>query len=738
MKQRIWNGMVIFFLALALCLSLAAGAAAQTSEGSSIDILHYRINAELTPDSHTLKARSTVRFKTLKQTQSAVFEMNGSLVISSVKAPDGRTELQFIQDRINELNVKINLGQLYPAGAELTLTFDYAGQLATPEGGPIPDIRLAYVGPERAYLFYAARWFPFHGYAADRATSEISITVPENWIVAGHSVNPVTPVPAYQALLELSRPPVPAVGAETTTTPVTSSASRSSSTPPRKTATPTAVADTSKTPAPAVRIDPNDKRRTFTFVESQPALTGSFAAGQFITRSVNTGGIQVELFALPGGEGRLEEFGTEAAQIFQTYNAKFGPYAFGNRYVIAEVDDETLETYSASGALFLSNKILANDREIPVDRLAREVAYQWWGQGVGLKSFDDAWVSQGLSQYSSVLYREARQSAAEFSAALAEILELGLAFENEASIARAPAQLNDQSPAYQSIVFYKGAYVFHMLRSTIGDDKFFNLLKEYYATHKGKNAGISDFEALATKVTGSSMRGFFSLWVDSTGVPEFTSDYTIIRGREGKFKVRGTVRQNLESFRGPVEIALESEGGRTTKTVVDLRGQSADFELTSEGRPLEVVIDPDNRYMRLSDGIRTSVIVRRGIQHFEREEYAQAEEQFIAAIKINTRSSWAWYNRGLLYFEQQNWERARDAFTQALAGDLEPSWIQVWAHIYKGNAYDAEGPDGRERAVAEYKKAQETGITYNGAQKAAEKFLGQPYKRDRNSRAARG
>ena len=110
-----------------------------------------------------------------------VLEMNGSLTISSVKGPDGKTALQFIQDRVNEFNVKVNLGQLYAAGSDITLTFDYAGALATPEGGPIADTRLAYIGPEGSYLFYAARWFPFHGYAADRATSDISFTVPANW-----------------------------------------------------------------------------------------------------------------------------------------------------------------------------------------------------------------------------------------------------------------------------------------------------------------------------------------------------------------------------------------------------------------------------------------------------------------------------------------------------------------------------------------------------------------------------
>jgi tetratricopeptide (TPR) repeat protein len=656
---------------LALLFFGFRGACAQTEQGAAIDVTHYKIEAELLPDSHTLKAHALVALKLLKQTQSAVLEMNGSLTITSVKGPDGKTELQFIQDKVNEMNVKINLGQLYQAGSDVVLAFDYFGSLATPEGGPIPDKRLAYIGPEGAYLFYAARWFPFHNYAADRASSEMSLTVPSHWVVAGYSETPIAVVPT------------------------------------------------------------KDKRKTYTFAHSQAVLPGSFAAGPFITRTINSGGIEIALFVTPGSETRADEFGKEIAQALQFYTSRFGPYAFNNRYVVAEVDDDTLDTYSGAGIAFLSHKMLVSDKPLPVDELAREVAFQWWGQGVGLKQFDDAWLSQGLAQYSSVLYRQSQQSPAEFQGTLSELLELALAFEQEAPIARAPAQLNDQSPAYRSIVFYKGAYVFHMLRTQMGDDKFFNLLRTYYSTFKGKNAGIDDFEALADKIAGTSLRGFFALWVDSTGTPEFHTDYQILRTKEGKFKVRGTLRQNLDSFRGPVDIAVEVEGGREAKTTIDMRGTSADFEVALDGKPLNVIVDPENRYLRISDSIRTSVVVRRGIQHLQRGEYAEAEEQFRAALKLNPRSSWAWFNLGLLKMEQRDWSKAIEAFTEALGGDLEPSWLEVWSYIYRGNAYDALG--NRDRAVAEYNKARENGNNYNGAQRAVEKYLAQPYKKERSS-----
>ena len=47
-----------------------------------------------------------------------------------------------------------------------------------------------------------------------------------------------------------------------------------------------------------------------------------------------------------------------------------------------------------------------------------------------------------------------------------------------------------------------------------------------------------------------------------------------------------------------------------------------------------------------------------GANLVQREEYAEAEEQFRGALKLNPRSSWVWYNIGMLYMEQRNWQKA--------------------------------------------------------------------------------
>ena len=631
-----------------------------------IDVTGYKVAAELVPDTNTLRATTAVTYRALKASRSVTFELNGSLRVTAVRGSDGKP-LQFAQDTLDRFEVRVDLGQVTSPGQTVTLTFDYAGQLVTAEGGPLPDRRLAYVGPEGAYLHYASRWFPFHEYGADRATMETQVTMPSAWKLAAHS----------------DRPAVSAAG---------------------------------KTPGTTVH----------TIAETSPVLPGTIAAAPYILIPVQTAGVSVDFYASAGSESAAQGLAEEAVQILDFYNRTFGPYTFGNRLAIAQIDDESLDMLSGAGVMLVSSGAVKRGRENLLEDFGRQIAMQWWGQAVGLRSFDSTWLAQGLAEYSSYMYqaKDVTQSGAD--ALLAELSERALAYEGEASISQAPAQLNDQTPAFRSIVLYKGAYVFHMLRSVLGDDKFAALLREHYSRNKGRNVAIADFERLATQTAGQDLRWFFGLWIESTGVPEFAWEYTILKTKAGDWRVRGTLKTNLEGFRLPVDVLVSAPGGEERITLNFNGLTSADFVASSKGGSPTLIVDPDRRILRSSDSIRTAVVVRRGIQEMQEGNYVEAEGRLKDAIKLAPRSSWAWYNLGLLYIRQANHQKAIEAYSQALLGDLEPKWLEVWSYIYRGNAYDALGQ--RDRAVAEYDKAIENGNDYDKAQEAAQKYKAEPYR----------
>jgi hypothetical protein len=636
--------------------------------GSRYDITNYRIEAQLIPEQHMLRAGADVTILPLEPTRSIVFELNGSLKVESVET-GGKLLTGVVQDAVGVgslgPNVRIDLGQIVPANQPLTLRFRWSGALLSPEGGPLATRRLAYVGNEGSYLMYASRWFPFHDYAVDRATSDITLVVPTGTQVAGTSDEPV-------------------------------------------------VAQSSA----------KDGTSRYRFVQKRPELIGNFVAGQYISKTLQFGNYNIVFYAKPGSENRINSYAELMGHVLEFYTKQYGAPLFGNRLVVAQVDDDSLDSYSGMGMIFLASRMFESSRPAPEEKLQREVAYQWWGQTVGLKSFDDAWISQGLAEWSAFAFRESTLTGGALDAAQREQQERALTFEQTASIARAPGALDDQSAAYQSIVFHKGSMVFRMLRETMGKEKFDSLLRNFLQTYRGKSASIDDFEKLTTQVNGGNMRYFFAQWVEGTGVPEFNVEYQIIRTRGGKFRTRGTVKNTLQTLRMPVQLMLRSEGDSqtTTRTIED---RSEDFDFESNGQPLEVVVDPNYRILRMSDELRVSIIARRGIEQMKEGLYAEAQQQFEAALKLDRSNSWVYYNLGLLFLEQRNWAQALDNFDAALNGTLKPSWIEVWARIKRGNAYDAQGE--RIRAVSEYNKAVQSGITYDNAQAAAKKFLATPF-----------
>ncbi|CAN5586881.1 hypothetical protein BH18ACI3_BH18ACI3_03050 [soil metagenome] len=557
----------LFLQIFGLIFVLSATVFAQQVQRSKFDVTNYQIDAQLTPSENKLTATADVSFVPQEDTRTVSFELNGSLKVDSVarvgnsstkpkqvKPAVATGDVTFVQDQVGVSDlgpsVRIDLGDTVIKGAPVTLRFKYSGILNSPSGGPLLTKRLAYVGDNQGYLMYAARWFPFHDYAADQATSEISISVPGGLQVVGFSDVPVT-----------------------------------------------------------------NNGGKYSFVQSKPALVGNFSYGKFANKSLRFGEYEIQFFTRPGNDANIANYGETLGKALEFYTKKYGPAEMGKRLIVTQIDDESLDFYSSQGMLFISNRQFEQAREINDDRLQREAALQWWGLTVGLKSFDDAWLSQGLAEYSAFSLRENTLTGAKLESIRRELLEKALTFEQTASLLRVPANLDDQSTAYQYIMYAKGAFVFKLLRDTFGSQKFDQLLKTYIQEYRGKNASIDEFEKLASRIAGENLRYFFARWVEGTGVPEFMADYLIIRTRGGKFVTRGTIKQNYDNLRLPVDVQLRSEGENGLKTVtIDVEDASADFNIESDGKPIGVVIDPDYKVLRISPDLRVSSIARRGIE----------------------------------------------------------------------------------------------------------------------------
>ncbi|HKP71119.1 MAG TPA: M1 family aminopeptidase [Pyrinomonadaceae bacterium] len=683
------NNWLRFSLGIAAVLVLSTGIYAQGVKRTSFDVTNYVMDVQLSPVDNKLTATVDVTFVPKETTRSVAFELNGSLKVDDVSrvggvvatpitptavkgkltvkpaTSGGTSPLTFIQDQAGGSSdlgphVRVELGNEAAAGTPVTLRFKYNGVLNLPSGGPLLNKRLAYISETGGYLMYAARWFPFHDYAADPANADITISIPGGYQIAAHSDTPST-----------------------------------------------------------------NTGGKFRFTQS--GLVGNLAYGKYTLRSPNIGGYSLQFFSRPGTDQQVISYAETLGKALEFYTKKWGEPASGKQLIVVQIDDESLEYYSSTGMLFIADRQFEQARDITTERIQREAAYQWWGLTVGLKSFDDAWLSQGLAEYSAYALRESTLTGAQLDNLRRELLEKSLTFEQTASLLRAPANLDDQSTAYQYIMYAKGAFVFRLLRDTLGPQKFDQLLKTYLQEYRGKNISIDEFEKLASRVNGDNLRYFFARWVESTGVPEFSSDYLIIRTKGGKFIARGTVKQNYDNLRLPVEVQLRSEGENGLQTqLLQMDEASADFNIESTGKPLGVIIDPNYKLLRISPDLRVASIARRGIERFKEGSYAEAQAQFEEALKLDKSNAWVYYHLGLLFLEQRNYDLSIENFKAALTvGYPNPAWISVWSNIKMGNAYDAKGD--RNRAVAAYKRAADLNDNYDSAQDAVKRYQATPY-----------
>src|SRR5262249_45596469 len=157
------------------------------------------------------------------------------------------------------------------------------------------------------------------------------------------------------------------------------------------------------------------------------------------------------------------------------------------------------------------------------------------------------------------------------------------------------------SPEYHSLVEYKGGYVLRMLRWVMGDDKFHDLLVRYIDRFESKPASTEAFIQLASEVAGEDMTYFFEQRVNSSGVPEFKDDWLVLRVSSG-YEVKGSIKQDLDLFKMPVELQIQTDGDPEYKTVL-VSGPSSEFDVKTERMAKDVVIDPRRKILRMSPDI---------------------------------------------------------------------------------------------------------------------------------------
>lgn len=636
-------------LALLLLLTGTLGLA-QTR----FEVTKYSIEAELYPSTHILSAKARIDFLPKADLTTLSFELHSGLRVEKV-ADAADQALRFRQEG---LTLQVDFLNPLLQDKPSSITVSYGGSLASADGSPVENLKLAYVGTEGSYLLYAARWFPVSGYTVNRFAASMRITVPseETVIASGKALAPL-----------------------------------------RQTG-----------------------KVTYSYEFDEPSFPGTVLAGKYVVQPATAVGADVALYLKPGHENLAASYGETAAKIQAFFSDKFGGLPSGH-LALVEIEDGTVGGYAAPGVVALASRGFST--QVNYRLLAREISHQWWRCLVSPASPDDAFLDEGLATYSEALYIEEAAGQAAFEDRMRDIQIGALTHEDAAPIAQA-SRLHENTPEYQAVVLQKGAMVFHMLRWVVGDDAFLKTLQAMVRDYAGKSISTEEFEKLAEKVSNQSLTYFFAQWVSSTGVPQFKRSWAVYRTEKG-YQVVGKVQQDLDIFRMPVEIRVISEGRKPVNERVEMVGTAADFTVNTPTRPLRVVVDPASRILKYDESIKIAVELARGDQLVQQQAYLEAIKQYQSVLELNKNSSLAHYRIGEILFKLRNYTAAMEEMRAALNGDLQPKWVEVWAHLTLGKIFDATGQ--RDRALNEYQRALQTNDNTQGALDEANRYTQKAY-----------
>lgn len=340
------------------------------------------------------------------------------------------------------------------------------------------------------------------------------------------------------------------------------------------------------------------KESLYEFRTANPIFGLYFAYGPYVEQEKQIGPIHFYSYLRPENAKKSDAYFNTMNGILSFYAEKFAPFPYEKMAVIDSPLPPILGGVGPSSMMFLQDQMVDHP-EVPENLLAHELAHQWFGNLIPVNIADkdySQWLSEGFATYCDALYTEHKDGEKAFALHLLQYQQLYFQFIMMAP--KGSGAIRDTTPGsmlYRPVVYEKGALVLHMLRKVMGDDKFFQLMRQYVETCRNKDTTTDDFCRLASTVYGQDLSWFFSEWFDQSVFAHWTLTVAGTKESGGGDDVAITIRQPDDLVKMPVDITeIGPNDERHVDKNVMLDQKEQHFETHTPFVPVKVVIDEDN------------------------------------------------------------------------------------------------------------------------------------------------
>jgi len=315
----------------------------------------------------------------------------------------------------------------------------------------------------------------------------------------------------------------------------------------------------------------------------------TFAASrQWVSRYSRYRDVGLSVHLLPGNAPRLDEFIRLAQRNLQRLEALLGDYPF-KRLAIVENPLPVKYSLSMPTYILLSQKSVASS--VPEDNaLHHEIAHQWIGNAV-LGAYEGGnWV-EGLTSYLSdhlegetmgIAWERRQRMMAAYQGHVAD----------RAPVPIAEFETGSDRPS-RIIGYAKTAILFHMLRRAVGNEAFFEILRDFVRENLHGIASWTDIRKKFERATTTDLGWFFDYWVDGAAIPELDFERVNASPAGRRYDLSFTITRKAPVLPLEVPVAIYFENGRRESFSARISTERNDFQCSLEERPVRVVLDED-------------------------------------------------------------------------------------------------------------------------------------------------
>ena len=544
-----------------------AGTTSGDPRQAAYDVQHYYLDLNVHPDTQTLDGTVLITLTPLIPMNTVVLDFRSgmSVLAAGVVLPQYQPVTVHHVDDL----VEVVLPFLLEPGVDVTLAVSYTGS-PTPEGlygfqfGTRPDGGTLITSLSEPWS--ARSWWPCKDLPSDKASFSCGLRVPAGLTAVSTG--------------RLTNHPVLPLGLEDV-----------------------------KDQAPAGLLPdfaPAPETSTTIWYWDQPLPVSTYhvsvAISEYVelTDKYESGHGEIDIFhwVYPDLVDEAEEDFSVVDDMLAFCEERFGPYPFPDqKYAHALFDwDGAMEHPTA---VTYSSIFMTGDHWFDTI-IMHEMSHMWFGNLVSPEDWTHTWLNEGFATYAEALWAEHVGGA--------PALETFMRQRSNTTwwtvpLVRAP---DNGSPWYYfaNMVYYKGAWVLHMLRDLVGDSLFDQILLRWGSqpgTAYG-NATSDDFVALCEQVARVDLDWFFDQWLYRATNPELGLSWAMEDDDGLHVRVRVQQLQGPDPVDGdapylfPLDLRLAGAGWSTVTTVFVTQNDQT-FHLPVPQSVSTVEMDPDGRVL---------------------------------------------------------------------------------------------------------------------------------------------